>query len=107
MNGWFHVVIAALFETMFIWSVRAGAGIGRPRLLLLMVVAIAGAGFFLESAFHYLPTGVAYPVWIGLGSLSAVLIGTQFYGEVINRSQLSCFVLILCSIAGLFATGVG
>ena len=107
MNGWFYVAIAGLFETAFIWSVRAGAGIGQPRLLLLMVVAIAGSGFFLESAFHYLPTGVAYPVWIGMGSLSAVLIGTRFYGEVINRSQLSCFGVILFSIAGLFATGVG
>ena len=44
---------------------------------------------------------VAYSIFVGIGAISASLLGYYVFGERINLMQIACIALILGGIAGL------
>ncbi|MGZ4161840.1 MAG: SMR family transporter, partial [Neobacillus sp.] len=52
-------------------------------------------------AFHYLQVGIAYAVWIGIGTAGAVLINMFLFGESRNLGRIISVILIIIGVIGL------
>ncbi|MNE75019.1 Quaternary ammonium compound-resistance protein SugE [compost metagenome] len=48
-----------------------------------------------------LPLGLAYAVWVGIGTLGTVAYGTLFLGEQLGVLKGLCLVMIIGGIVGL------
>ena len=95
--AWITLVIAGLLETAWAMMLKTAAtkpGVGIIALTGLLIMASMVA---LALAMRTLPVGVAYPVWTGIGSVGAVLIGAVLFGEAIT----------LTTVAGLVCLGAG
>ena len=50
---------------------------------------------FLAPALKYLPVGIVYAVWAGIGIVGAALIGFLVFGERLGPVQLAAIAMIL------------
>jgi quaternary ammonium compound-resistance protein SugE len=100
---WFHLALAAVFEIVFATSMKASEGFTRPGPTAITVVGIVGGMYFLGLAMKQLPVSVAYPVWVGVGTAGAVLLGAWLFGETLTLLKLASVALIALGVAGLRA----
>jgi len=71
-----------------------------------LVIYVGGFGLsfaLLYASFNYLQLSIAYVVWIGIGTVGAVLINIIFFGESKNLTRLLSIVAIIIGVAGLKA----
>lgn len=101
---WLILLLAGIFETL--WAVglkhsdgfkKIGPGIAT---LLAMVLSIG----LLSAALKTLPVGTAYPVWVGIGSIGAVIFGILFFNEAVTPGRIFSIVLVIAGIIGLKLT---
>lgn len=59
--------------------------------------------FFLYVSFQFLQISIAYAVWIGVGTVGAVLLNMFLFGESKSRSRIISVVLIVCGVIELKA----
>jgi multidrug transporter EmrE-like cation transporter len=51
---------------------------------MLAVLRYALAFYFLAQSLKYIPLGVAYAIWSGLGSVGSVLLGLLIWNEILG-----------------------
>ena len=70
-----------------------------PSFLTLISTVISFFSF--AQAVKFLPIGLAYAIWTGIGSVGVTLVGTLFLGESLSFLKLACISLIVLGIVGL------
>lgn len=63
--------------------------------------------YLLSLAVRELPLGLAYAVWVGIGTLGTVAYGSLFLGEPLGALKALCLVMIVGGIVGLKLVGGG
>ena len=77
---------------------RSGTGGGWPS-------SLTSACFWvLAPALKYLPLGIVYAIWSGVGIVAAVLIGLLVFSERLAMLQFLFIVMILVGAVGLRLT---
>ncbi len=61
--------------------------------------------YLLSLSVRDLPLGLAYAVWVGIGTLGTVAYGTLFLGEPLGALRALCLVMIVAGIVGLKLVG--
>ena len=96
---------ALLFLAMAIASevagtagLKASEGFARPGPSLLALLGYALAFFFLSQSLKYLPLGIAYAIWSGLGTVGSVLLGLMIWKEVLGPPHLFGIALIVAGV---------
>lgn len=56
-------------------------------------------------AWTMLPMGSAYPVWVGIGAVGAVVLGVLLCGEPVTVPRIAFLAMLLVAIVGLRLTG--
>lgn len=100
--GWVFTLLASGGELLMIW------GLKQPQRLMMALALLGSAvvtGYFLNLAFKLLDSSTVYPVWVSLGSLGSLLMGALLYDERLNKTQLSCLLLLIVGCCGLFVGG--
>lgn len=99
--GWIYLILAGLAEMGFVSLLKQTQGFANP-LATGGFLGFALLSFWLlTKASASIPVTVAYPVWVGLGAVGALLIGTLWHGEPMPPAKLLCVVLLIASIIGL------
>jgi quaternary ammonium compound-resistance protein SugE len=101
MLAWIYVVVAGLFEVVWSTSMKTTDGWTRLWPSVLTIGAMLVSFFLLAKAMQSLPLGVAYAVWVGIGTVGAALAGWLLLGERLTGPQWACIALIAAGIAGL------
>ena len=57
--------------------------------------------YSLSQAVKFLPIGLAYAIWTGIGAIGVTFVGIFFLGETLSFLKLSCIFLIILGIVGL------
>ena len=65
-------------------GLKASEGFGRLAPSALAVLGYALAFYFLAQSLRYLPLGVAYAIWSGLGTIGSVLLGLLIWKEILG-----------------------
>ncbi|MFO7188209.1 MAG: multidrug efflux SMR transporter [Pseudomonadota bacterium] len=99
--GWAFLFIAGLLEIAMALALKSSAGWTRLLPSALGIAAAVASVFFLTHALKHLPTGVAYAIWTGMGSVGVALIGILWLGEQATPLRLGCIGLIVAGMIGL------
>ncbi len=92
------LVIAIVFEVLGTSAMQAAQHFTRLTPTLLMVVCYAVAFFFLSYTLRYIPVGVAYALWSGLGILLISLVGYFTFGQKLDFAAILGLALIIAGV---------
>ncbi|MBF7019590.1 QacE family quaternary ammonium compound efflux SMR transporter [Staphylococcus sp. 18_1_E_LY] len=99
--GWLYVFIAAIFEIIGVVGLKKFTYKKSVTNLMFFSGGFSGAFIFLYISFNYLQISIAYAVWIGLGTASAVLINMLFFNESKNIVRIIGLFIIVIGVIGL------
>ena len=95
------LVLAIVSEVAGTAGLKASEGFGRPGPSALAVLGYALAFFFLAQSLKYIPLGVAYAIWSGLGTIGSVLLGMLVWNEVLGPAHAFGIALIVAGVVVL------
>ncbi|MBD8523047.1 DMT family transporter [Lysinibacillus fusiformis] len=101
--GWLFVLLAALAEIVGVIGLRFYSQHKTVRNLLLYIGGFGLSFALLYASFDYLQLSIAYVVWVGIGTVGAVLVNIIFFGESKNLARIISIIAIIIGVAGLKA----
>jgi small multidrug resistance pump len=96
-----YLVLAIASEVAGTAGLKASEGFGRLGPSALALLGYALAFYFLAQSLKYLPLGVAYAIWSGLGTVGSVLLGLLIWKEVLGPIHVFGIVLIVVGVVVL------
>ena len=93
-----YLVIAVAAETIGTTALQASNQFTRFWPSVLVVVAYAVAFYFLGVVLKYIPVGIAYAIWSGLGIVLIAVIGFAVFGQRLDWAALLGLGLIISGI---------
>lgn len=99
--SWLILVVAGLFEVVWAVGLKYTEGFTRLVPSVLTVLAMIISFYLLSAALRTLPLSTAYAVWVGIGAVGTVIVGTLFFQEVISPLKLVSLLLVIAGIIGL------
>ena len=82
-------------------GLKASEGFGRLGPSALAVLGYALAFYFLAQSLKYIPLGVAYAIWSGLGTVGSVLLGLLIWNEILGPVHIFDITLIVGGVVVL------
>ncbi|MFB7158743.1 MULTISPECIES: DMT family transporter [unclassified Lysinibacillus] len=101
--GWLLVLLAAISEIIGVVGLRFYSQKKTIRNLLIYVGGFGMSFALLYASFNYLQLSIAYVVWVGIGTVGAVLVNIIFFGESKNLTRIISIIAIIIGVAGLKA----
>ena len=99
--AWLLLVIAGVLEAGWAVGLKFTNGFTKPLPSVLTIAGIVASMYLLSVAARSLPIGTAYAVWVGIGTLGAVILGMTLLGEPATPLRIFFLALLLVSIIGL------
>ncbi|MGE7920541.1 DMT family transporter [Viridibacillus sp. NPDC093762] len=101
--GWIFVFLAAMSEIVGVIGLKLYSQNKTIRNLILYVGGFGLSFALLYTSFNYLQLSIAYAVWIGIGTVGAVLINMILFGESKSVARVISIIAIVIGVAGLKA----
>ena len=101
--GWLLILLAAISEIIGVIGLRFYSQNKTIRNLLIYVGGFGLSFALLYASFNYLQLSIAYVVWVGIGTVGAVLVNIIFFGESKNMTRIISIIAIIIGVAGLKA----
>lgn len=105
--AWIFLVLAGLFEVLFVFSMgKARETVGRQSFLwyALFAIALSLSMWLMMKATKSLPLGTVYAVWTGIGAAGSVVMGMIFFKEPVTLWRVVFLFTLISSIIGLKLT---
>lgn len=102
--SWILIVVAGLLEAGWAVGLKYTQGFTKPLPSLLTMTGVVASMYLLAIAARTLPIGTAYAVWVGIGSIGAVILGVAFLDEPLSLWRVFFLLLLVVSIVGLKMT---
>ncbi|WP_299725780.1 SMR family transporter [uncultured Tateyamaria sp.] len=93
-----YLIVAVAAETIGTTALQASNQFTRVGPTVLVVIAYAVAFYFLGIALKYIPVGIAYALWSGLGIVLIACIGFAVFGQVLDLAALIGLAMIIGGI---------
>lgn len=93
-----YLVIAVAFETFGSACLQASQQFTRLWPSLGVLVGFAGAFYFFVKVLKYLPLGLTYALWSGLGITLITFVGWTVFGQRIDLPGLLGIAMIIAGI---------
>jgi len=107
LNGWTYLLAAGGCEVLYASIIPRTDGFTRLWPSLYCGVFLALSIYLLSLSVRELPLGLAYAVWVGIGTLGTVIYGSVFLGESLGVLKGLCLLMIVGGIVGLKLVGEG
>lgn len=92
------LIFAVMAETVGTTALQASQQFTRLWPSLLVVLAYAVSFYLLAQTLKYMPVGVMYAIWSGLGIVLIALIGRVVFGQVLDWPAILGISLIIAGI---------
>lgn len=93
-----YLVIAIVAETIGTTALQASEQFSRLWPSLLVVVAYGISFFMMALALKFMPVGIVYAIWSGLGIVLIAIIGFLMFGQRLDLPALLGLSLIILGI---------
>jgi multidrug transporter EmrE-like cation transporter len=100
-NALLFLVLAIASEVAGTAGLKASEGFGRLAPSALALLGYALAFYFLAQSLRYIPLGVVYAIWSGLGTVGSVLLGLLIWKEVLGPVHVFGIALIVVGVVVL------
>ena len=103
------LVVAIVFEVLGTSAMQAAQHFTRVVPTTMMIVCYAIAFFFLSWSLRYVPVGIAYAIWSGLGVVLISVIGTVVFRQRLDLPAMVGLAMIIGGVVviNLFSKTVG
>jgi len=95
---WLYLMIAILGEVAATSSLKQSEGFTKLVPSIIVVIGYGIAFYFLSLALKYIPLGIAYAIWCGIGIVLIALIGWFFYKQTMDIPAVIGIVLIAAGV---------
>ncbi|QRI61859.1 QacE family quaternary ammonium compound efflux SMR transporter [Shinella sp. PSBB067] len=95
------LVVAIVFEVLGTSAMQAAQHFTRLVPTVAMMVCYAIAFYFLSSSLRYVPVGIAYAIWSGLGIVLISLVGYFLFGQKLDLAAVIGLGLIIAGVVVL------
>lgn len=95
---WLFLGTAILFETIGTTALQASKQFTRPGPSVLVVVSYAVSFYLLSLTLRYMPVGVVYAFWSGLGICFIAAIGYIVFGQKLDLPAVIGLAMIISGI---------
>ncbi|ANH05057.1 MULTISPECIES: SMR family transporter [Shinella] len=92
------LVVAIVFEVLGTSAMQAAQHFTRAVPTAMMVVCYAIAFFFLSWSLRYVPVGIAYAIWSGLGIVLISAVGYFVFGQKLDLAAIVGLGLIIAGV---------
>ena len=96
---YFYLIAAIVAETVGTTALQASQQFTKPLPSLLVVVAYALSFYLLALTLKFMPVGVVYAIWSGLGIVLIAVIGLVVFGQKLDLPAILGMGLILLGLA--------
>ena len=93
-----YLAIAVAFETIGTSAMQASQQFTRLWPSILVVAAYAISFYFLSMVLRFMPVGVVYALWSGLGIVFIAMIGFVVFGQKLDLPAVLGLGLIITGI---------
>ena len=94
-----YLIVAVAAETIGTTALQASNQFTRLGPTVVVVIAYAIAFYFLGVALKYIPVGIAYALWSGLGIVLIAVIGFAVFGQTLDLAAVLGLSMIIGGIA--------
>lgn len=101
MTAWMSLAFAIALEVLGTFLLKLSDGFEKWHWGALAIFCYSACFWVLAPALKYLPLGVAYAIWSGVGMVAAVLIGLYAFSERLSVVQFVFIAMILSGAVGL------
>lgn len=101
LNGWGYLLLAGLCEVFYASIIPRTDGFTRLWPSLYCAFFLALSIYLLSLSVRQLPLGLAYAVWVGIGTLGTVAYATLYLNETLGVLRALCLGMIVAGIVGL------
>ena len=98
---WIFLIVAGLLEAGWAIGLKYTQGFTKLVPSVLTFAGIIVSLYLLALATRTLPIGTAYPVWVGIGTFGAIVLGIVVLGEPVNAGRIFFLILLIVAIIGL------
>ncbi|WP_071882496.1 DMT family transporter [Pelosinus fermentans] len=95
------VFAAAILEILWASMLKDADSVMMWILIFILIVA---SFLLLIKAYKVIPVGIAYAVFVGIGTVGTYIVSITFLGETTSKQQVAFLVLLLIGIIGLKLT---
>ena len=92
------LIVAVMAETFGTSAIQASQQFTKPLPTVLVFICFGIAFYFLSLTLQYLPIGIMYAFWSGLGIVFIALIGWLVFGQKLDFPAMAGMGLILAGI---------
>ncbi|MDT2824437.1 DMT family transporter [Vagococcus lutrae] len=98
MKYWVQVVIAGLFEVVWVIGLKHASS---PIEWGVTLVAIFLSFYWMIEAGNHLPVGTVYAVFVGIGTTGTVLLEALLFKQPLSFVRIMFIVMLLIGVVGL------
>ncbi|EST89268.1 MULTISPECIES: multidrug efflux SMR transporter [Vagococcus] len=98
MKYWVQVVIAGLFEVVWVIGLKHASS---PVEWGVTLVAIFLSFYWMIEAGNHLPVGTVYAVFVGIGTTGTVLLEALLFKQPLSFVRIVFIVMLLIGVVGL------
>lgn len=99
MKSWLLLGAAIIAEVVATSSLKASAGFTKFWPSVIVVLGYLVAFYLLSLTLKFIPVGIAYAVWAGLGIVLITLVGWLVFGQKLDIASVIGMVLIVAGVA--------
>jgi small multidrug resistance pump len=96
-----YLVAAIVAETIGTTALQASQQFTKAGPSVLVVVAYGLAFYLLSLALKFMPVGIVYAIWSGLGVIMIAIIGLVVFGQRLDLPAIIGIALIIAGVAVL------
>ncbi|MEM1006502.1 MAG: SMR family transporter [Pseudomonadota bacterium] len=97
-KSYLFLLVAVFAETLGTTALQSSQQFTRLWPSLIVVVSYGCAFYFLGLTLKYMPVGIVYAIWSGLGIFFIALIGFFVFGQKLDWPAVLGLMLILAGI---------
>ena len=103
--AWMLLVVAGLLEVGWAIGLKYSEGFTRLWPSVGTAVSMLASVGLLGLAMKTLPVGTAYAIWVGIGAVGTVLLGSWLFHEPMGLLKSISVLLIVAGLVGLKLAG--
>ena len=92
------LIIAVLFETIGTTALQASQQFSKVGPSIIVVLAYAASFYLLSITLRFMPVGVVYALWSGMGIVFIAIIGWIVFGQKLDLAAVAGLTMIIGGI---------
>lgn len=99
--SWVILILAGILEVIGVNGIQKYTKGNTVSGIIFIVFGFSISLFLLGIAMESIPLGVAYAVWIGMGTVGSAVVGMAFYNDSKDIKRIVFLALIIIAVVGL------